>query len=552
VQEQASMSNSFARGFPFITRAFSERRNEPEGQILRKALEAAPFPAMLLRADGRIILMSDAVCRLTGYERSEIPTLDEWLNTVCADREEAQELRREFERVARSNGLIRLGERTVWTRWGEERIWEGCAIRFGEDSDGVPLLLYEARDVTDERYMVRLLHQSGQILVGALSETDYNMLAQTCLEAAIDLTESRGGLMVMSNGGDTLRAWYCCRDGTGRKQGCVDGFDVGGALKRVLLSNEPVICNMGVEEAWAEIFPEKISSLLAVPVSIRGRAAGLVGVINRKGGYADRHRDALERIARLIYLVQYHWRAQEAIRKMNEELERANRELKQFAYIASHDLQEPLRKISGFSSLLAKRYSGKLDKDADEFIGFIKQGCEQMQRLIDDLLALSRVSRGQVRFERVNLKEIAMRIAEDENEKIKAMEGTIEVGDLPEVEADPVQMWQILKNLIGNAVKFRHPDRAPRVEVFCQAAGNEWRIGVRDNGIGIEPEYQEKIFEAFRRLHSHRRYSGTGIGLAICRKIAQRHGGRIWVESEPGRGSTFFFTLPRSRRCERQ
>jgi PAS domain S-box-containing protein len=231
---------------------------------------------------------------------------------------------------------------------------------------------------------------------------------------------------------------------------------------------------------------------------------------------------------------------------LNRELERSNRDLEQFAYVASHDLQEPLRMISSFTQLLEQRYKEKLDKSADEFIKFIVEGANRMQRMINDLLSYSRLSTRGTPFEPVNSEEILARVHTDLLPLIEENQALLTHESLPEITADASQMLHLFQNLIGNAIKFRGKE-PPRVHVFSESREEEWMFGVRDNGIGIAKEYFDRIFVIFQRLHSREEYSGTGIGLAICKKIVEGHDGRIWVESEPGKGSTFFFTIPKRR-----
>jgi signal transduction histidine kinase len=225
-----------------------------------------------------------------------------------------------------------------------------------------------------------------------------------------------------------------------------------------------------------------------------------------------------------------------------KELERSNMELQQFAYVASHDLQEPLRTISSFTQLLSKRYHDKLDEKAQEFIGFAVEGCQRMYALINDLLTFSRVgSQGQplvplacdAVLDRV-LKSLAIAIEDSR--------AVITREPLPVVLADEMQLSQMFQNLVGNAIKFGG-ESVPRIHITCERNGKVWKIGVCDHGIGIAAEHKERIFVIFQRLHTKTAYAGTGIGLAICKKIAERHGGRIWVEPTEGGGSTFFFTM---------
>src|SRR6266566_1637491 len=225
------------------------------------------------------------------------------------------------------------------------------------------------------------------------------------------------------------------------------------------------------------------------------------------------------------------------------ELEHSNKELEQFAYVASHDLQEPLRMVSSYTELLERRYGDKLDDKAREFIGYAVDGAVRMQRLINDLLEFSRVSTRGKALQPVDVTRVLGTVRANLSVAIQDAGALVTNDDLPTVMADETQLVQLLQNLIGNAIKFRGRDR-PHVHVGAQATATEWVFAVRDNGIGIAPEYFERIFVIFQRLHARDEYPGTGIGLAVCRRILDRHGGRIWVESEPGHGSTFYFALP--------
>ena len=224
-------------------------------------------------------------------------------------------------------------------------------------------------------------------------------------------------------------------------------------------------------------------------------------------------------------------------------LKRSNRELEQFAYVASHDLQEPLRMVSSFTQLLAKRYQGKLDKDADEFIAYVVAGAKRMQALINDLLTYSRVDTRGKSFEPIDSEAVFDQAIANLRVAIEEGEAVITHDPLPSLIADDSQIVQLFQNLLGNAIKF-HGKEPPRIHVSAKQEGNEWVFSFRDNGIGIAPEYFDRIFVIFQRLHGREEYPGTGTGLAICKKIAERHGGRIWVESAPSKGSTFYFTIP--------
>ena|SRR5438094_4368157 len=249
--------------------------------------------------------------------------------------------------------------------------------------------------------------------------------------------------------------------------------------------------------------------------------------------------------------------AEEHLSHKAQELARSNAELERFAYAASHDLKEPLRMVSTYTGLLAKRYKGRLDRDADEFIGYASEGAARMEELIRDILAHSRLDSGTT-IKPVETTAVLHRAMDNLQAAIRENDAAVTYDALPIVRGDATQLIQLFQNLIANAIKFRGLD-PPRIHVSAQRKTettaqhaqeirrSSWLFAVTDNGIGIEPRYFERIFQMFQRLHARQEYAGSGIGLASCKKIVEGHGGRIWVESKPGRGSTFFFTLPCAR-----
>lgn len=231
------------------------------------------------------------------------------------------------------------------------------------------------------------------------------------------------------------------------------------------------------------------------------------------------------------------------IKTTQRELAQSNKDLEQFAYVASHDLQEPLRMVSSFTDLLAKRYKGKFDQDADEFIDYILDGSKRMQILVQDLLAYSRVGSRAKTFKPTNAEDVLKNALLQLKLIIEQTEAQITHDPLPVVLADDTQLGQVFINLISNAIKFRS-NGPPQIHISVRKSENQWEFSVKDNGIGIDSEYFDRIFIMFQRLHTKEEYPGTGIGLAVCKRIIDRHGGKIWIESQKGKGSTFYFTLP--------
>ncbi len=239
-------------------------------------------------------------------------------------------------------------------------------------------------------------------------------------------------------------------------------------------------------------------------------------------------------------------KAEQRAYALMEELKRSNQDLEQFAYVASHDLQEPLRAVTGSVQLLARRYKGKLDPEADEFIGFAVDGTRRMKTLIVDLLAYSRVSTRGGSFAPISTEKVLAQALVNLSAAIEQNDAKVAHDQLPVVFGDAGQLALVFQNLINNAIKFRQDAKPPTIYISTQylADQNMWQFAVRDNGIGIEKQYADRVFVVFQRLHTIDEYPGTGMGLALCKKIVTRHGGRIWVDSTPGEGSTFYFTLP--------
>ena len=282
-----------------------------------------------------------------------------------------------------------------------------------------------------------------------------------------------------------------------------------------------------------------------VPVIlVSGYLGELKAVECIKRGAADYVlKDNLTRLPESVRQALREKKLREENRRTHEELTRSNRDLEQFAYVASHDLQEPLRMVATYTQLLAERYRGKLDANADKYIHYAVDGALRMQVLIQDLLTFSRLGRSGTDFTAVEMNSVLQSALQNLQAAIQETSAQIEYCGLPAVFGDPTQLAQLFQNLIGNAIKFRGANR-PVVRIAATKRAQDWIFSVGDNGIGIAPDHADLIFAIFKRLHTRSEYPGSGIGLAICKKVVEQHGGRIWVESGIGQGSTFKFTLP--------
>jgi len=302
------------------------------------------------------------------------------------------------------------------------------------------------------------------------------------------------------------------------------------------------------EEAWRAIPVIFISALNDTADKLRGFSAGGVDYITKPFAAEE----VLARVRTHLALRDLQLRLERRVAERTESLLRANRQLAEYAEVAAHQLHEPLRMIASYAQLLEQRYRGKLDVDADEFIGYLMSGAARMQRLLDDLLRYSSIGQpGTGEMAPVACEPLVEEVVAALAPRIQATAGVVEHGPLPVVSGVRTELLQLFTQLIDNALSF-HSERPPRVFLSARPEGSEWRFSVQDLGIGIDPRYQERIFRLFTRLPSPRAREGTGIGLALCKKILEHHGGRIWVESTPGQGATFHFTLPDPNKFTRE
>lgn len=506
-------------GFAKITRDITERLNAQEeiersreALVYRALLEAAPDAMVVVNQRGEIVLLNVQAEKQFGYHRNELVG-QQVLNIIpegFAERLIADDLRSPEDALAQQIGMgIELSAlRKDGSRFPIELMLSPLA-----SPDGV-LVTAAIRDISTRKANEETMKRAEQRYRGLL-------------EAAPDpmVLVNQSGEIVLLNVQAEKQFGYSRDELLGRKITDIipDGFaerlvadklrspeealaqEIGGGIELTALRR-------GGGEFPVEIMLSPLESADGMLVT-----AAIRDVSVRKAAEAD----LVEKIA---------------------ELKRSNEELSQFAYIASHDLQEPLRMVSSYTQLLAQRYVGKLDSDADEFIAYAVDGATRMQRLIQDLLAYSRVGTKPMDVGTVSSQEALGVALTNLGNAIEDSGAVVTNGPLPPVRADEIQLAQLFQNLIGNAIKYR-AESAPEVHISARQKHGRWQFSVKDNGLGIEPQYYDRIFGMFQRLHNRDQFSGTGIGLAICRKIVERNGGEISVTSTPGNGSTFHFFL---------
>ena len=410
-----------------------------------------------------------------------------------------------------------------------------------------------ARDITQRKQVEEVERRRSQELATLFSVA--NMLAQTghfdekvshVLENLAQISQAdHVSLRVPDKSEQGLRAVAAAGPATQESStGLLSYTDsvAGTAFQR----GEPVIVNdypahplaspLGIERG--------VKSLISLPVKAGGQPIAIVIIYSRVPGFftPDRIRFLSTVVGGLGTLLE-NARLHEVVEQRADELARSNAELEQFAYVASHDLQEPLRMVSSYVEILAEEYQGQLDDNADRFIGYVVDGANRMKELIDDLLLFSQVDTQGKPFELTDCNVILQQVITNLEPAIQDSGTTVTQDTLPAVVADTTQLAQVFQNLVSNGLKFSGGN-SPRVYISAENRTNEWVFSVKDNGIGIAPRYYERIFRMFQRLHHKSEYPGSGIGLALCHKIVRRHGGRIWVDSVLGAGSTFYFTIP--------
>ncbi|HWV17037.1 MAG TPA: PAS domain S-box protein [Rhodocyclaceae bacterium] len=482
---------------------------------LRQIFEHAPIGMALLDLQGHWLDVNAQFCRMVGYGREELLQLAFRDITASVDVQGddvllAQLIGGEISSYQREKRYVRKDGQSVWVE---------LAVSLARNAQGEPdYLITQIVDINE----LKLAHD-------AVRERELTLEAVLgALPVGVRLADARGH--VVSANMASLEIW-CGAGGEMLHEGVYRAWDAATGtaftdadwpLQRAFATGQ------GVEAQLLDVlcFDDTPKTLLCSVLPIVGDKDQMIGAI-----------EVMQDMTRWLKLEQQ-------LMVRTRELESRNKELEQFAYVASHDLQEPLRKVSSFVQLFAKRYAGQVDETGQSYLNFAVDGAHRMQRLIDDLLHYSRVSRGQGDQRPVDLERVYTLLSQDLSQAIAEAGATLECGALPVVLGEPVQMHALLQNLIGNALKYHKPGRAPLIRISAEVdADGIATVHVQDNGIGIEQRFFDRIFVIFQRLHNRIEYPGSGIGLAICKRIVENHGGRLWLESTPGEGSTFHFTI---------
>jgi PAS domain S-box-containing protein len=486
--------------------------------------------AFMKSRDGRLVYMNEPFCRRFGISR------EDWLGKTEFELfppEVAEPVRQQDLEVLAGDEIIQ-GVESVPMPDGQEGHW--LVYKFPlRDTSGTKYLAGMALDITQQKRAEAQLRETTMLYQTVLNSANY----------AIFSTEP-GGTIRLFNKAAERQLGYSAEEVIGKMSPLQfhekeeieqRAREMSEELGRPVTANREVFLlnsRIGAAEEREWTFVRKDGSRYPVRLSIsavvdpEGNLNGFMGVVS----------DITEQK-----------QVQEALDRQTQELQRSNAELEQFAYVASHDLQEPLRMVVSYLQLLERRYGANLQGDAHEFIGYAVDGAMRMQMLINDLLDYSRLGTRSKPFTLVDCNKMVFNVLRNLEVALDEAKAEVRVESLPTVQGDASQITRLFQNLIGNAVKF-HDKMQPLVEVSVEERPGEWLFCVRDNGIGIAPEHRDRIFAVFQRLHARAEYAGTGIGLAVCKKIVERHGGQIWVESKPGQGSAFYFTIAKTADAE--
>jgi len=507
--EKGEIQGVFAAARDITEQKEAENKLRAASLYARSLIEASLDPLVTISADGKITDVNNSTEEVTGYTREELIGSD--FSDYFIEPERA---RAGYKKVF-LEGYVRDYPLAICNKSGKitEVLYNATVYR--NEAGQIQGVFAAARDITERKIAEEKLRAAS-------------LYARRLIEASLD------PLVTISADGKITDVNQATEDVTGYMREQLIGSDFSDYF------TEPEKARAGYKQVFTDGFVKDY------PLAIRHKDGKITDVLynatvyqNEEGevqGVFAAARDITERIA-----------MENELRQTLEKLKQSNAELEQFAYVASHDLQEPLRMVASYVQLLERRYKGKLDSDADEFIGYAVDGANRMRALIDDLLTYSRVGRLGKPFEPTNLEKTMDLVLQNLSASIADSGAIVTYDKLPVIVADGGQLVQVFQNLIGNAIKF-HGKEPPRIHVSAKDKGTEYQFSVSDNGIGIDPQYFDHLFRIFQRLHTREEYPGSGIGLAICKKIVERHGGHIWIESQVGKGSTVYFTLNKRKK----
>lgn len=507
--EKGEIQGVFAAARDITEQKEAENKLRAASLYARSLIEASLDPLVTISADGKITDVNNSTEEVTGYTREELIGSD--FSDYFIEPERA---RAGYKKVF-LEGYVRDYPLAICNKSGKitEVLYNATVYR--NEAGQIQGVFAAARDITERKIAEEKLRAAS-------------LYARRLIEASLD------PLVTISADGKITDVNQATEDVTGYMREQLIGSDFSDYF------TEPEKARAGYKQVFTEGYVKDY------PLAIRHKDGKITDVLynatvyqNEEGevqGVFAAARDITERIA-----------MENELRQTLEKLKQSNAELEQFAYVASHDLQEPLRMVASYVQLLERRYKDKLDSDADEFIGYAVDGANRMRALIDDLLTYSRVGRLGKPFEPTNLEKTMELVLQNLSASIADSGAIVTYDKLPVIVADGGQLVQLFQNLIGNAIKF-HGKEPPRIHVSAKDKGTEYQFSVSDNGIGIDPQYFDHLFRIFQRLHTREEYSGSGIGLAICKKIVERHGGHIWIESQVGKGSTVYFTLNKRKK----
>ena len=512
----------------------------------RSLIEASLDPLVTISADGTISDVNEATVRVTGVPRAELIGTD--FSTYFTEPEKAKA---GYETVFR-DGSVTDYELEIRHRDGRVIPVLYNATVYRDEAGGVAGIFAAARDVTERKKAeeaIRRANEYNRSLIEASLDPLVTISADGMISDVNEATVRVTGLPREELIGTNFSLYFTdpgrARAGyeTVFRDGSVIDYelDIRHRDGRVI----PVLYNASVYRDEAGGVAGVFAAARDMTEQKRAEAALRTAYMDLDDRVKERTADLVEANRHLEQEIAEHRATTDQLRRKSEELARSNEELQQFAYIASHDLQEPLRAISGFTELLERRYRGQIDERADRYINFIIDGTNQMQQIILDLLAYSRVQTKAHEFDLIDANRALEQALRNLQVTIRDRGARVTVdGPLPEIFADGIQITQVFQNLIGNALKFQKSGATPEIRVSAAREGSDWVFSVADNGIGIDARHLGRIFMLFQRLHAKGDYEGTGIGLAICKRIVERHGGSIAVRSTPGAGSTFTFSIP--------